>query len=431
MSAKGLSNFTKYRILFHLKVLEDTVRKDMEKEKTAMEITPELLKKNFSTIKTKKQASILFEKIVAVVKKNSEDVKLSTRVYTPKQNEWKNGVRYIKRGEKLILVAQNYIVLRKFLTNRISNDDTLKKNIHVGMETYEGVNSEGKTVIKQRSKFDIGHTVGFGHEERNAVAAARTYKALDFVKAVSPESINHIQKEFLGKFKSLHVKYNIDFEKEVSLAKDLVEGKLSFVYTIPQASSINKSLGTGEKNMLNEFRDYIINGDGSKPLKQMFFDQMKAIFFGNKPKIEKTKASVAGKTKGFTPKINIMTRAGTKPEQLRNARGQFTSVAHLTTLLQPLVTKLVRADMDKAWYFKTDTDNFTKSVTIKSVDRSGSGGINVNYDYEDSRYGSFEHGGKHNKPGREPSTIINRAIRVAAIELVHNKFQVNPVGGTF
>lgn len=418
MAAANLSSLVRDKILKHIEDSKHYMRDDMDEKVTAMEITPLLLKKNFTSIQSVEEARELLEEI--------QKITVNTIKPYNSSEVWKSGVKYISKKDKLLLVAPTFGSLRTFLSYKISRNPALLKNKHIGVETY--TNSKGK--LSTRSKFDIGHTVGFGKEEHNAVAASRAYKALDFVKDADPDSIATIQNLFLNKFAKAHTKYNLISTKKISLAADIVDGELDFIYTVPQAYNVNQKLGGVEKAILQELKNHILTGKGSKPILDSILEQTAQLFKGQKVSSTNTVTKISGSEKlniKPTPKLTVKTKKGTTPP-LQTTKGRFTSIASLQTLLQPLVTRYVKGNMDSASYFKTDTGNFTKTVQITTIDRAGPTGLNINYEYENSRYGSYEAGRKHHRPGREPSTIISNSIRMAASQLVHNKFKINPIG---
>lgn len=297
---------------------------------------------------------------------------------------------------------------------------------------------------------DVGHTAGFLGSDNtpNAlktanVAATRMREAIDvsFEKnLISPKTrsiLNKLNMEFYERYKEAHIKYNASFDKDISLANNKLGAAIDMVLVFPQHHQVNRNiLADIEKALIKEFEYYLEHGEGSKPVRQTMNEQLTDLFMGNKPKKSKTKAKASGKIKDKNKRkeksVDIVSHtAKIKIPPVQETNGRFVSVANLRALLQPLVTLLVGEDMQRAAYFKKDTGNFTKGVLLTDVTRTGDTGINVNFNYESSRYGSFEGGGRHHRAGREPSSIISLAIREAAIKLVHKKFRVTPVWSSF
>lgn len=326
--------------------------------------------------------------------------------------------------------------------------DNKKDKLVLITRNFNTMKTRVNTVIKKITKtsVDVGHTAGFlGTDnsdnalQTSAVSGARMRDAIDvtFSKGhISSDSraiLNKLNLEFHEKLKDAHITYSATFKKEVSLANNKLGAAIDMVFVIPQNAQLNQNvLGTIENDLLKSFQNYIYTGKGSKPVRDIISNQMSDLFLGKKkPKAYKSIAKAKGKVKIKAKKAkvnNIETHnANIKVAPLQNTKGRFTSIASLQSLLEPLVTKYVKANMDSASYFKTDTGNFTSGVEINSINRTGSTGININYKYEDSRYGSFETGGRHHRSGREPTTIINSAVRMAAAELVGKKFGINPV----
>lgn len=410
MSVGGLSKVVQENILWHLDTYENLTRSRMNTEITAMEISPKLLQANFNLDNVR--AKELYFDIEHLIVKHAKSFKLDTD---------KSGVKYIVGNNSMLLIAKNFTTLRYWLTKYISHNSKLKGS-EVGLINY----IDKKTLEqKTRSKFDIGHTVGFGLEQYNAVASARVFNALNFVSRVDPAGIKAIQDSYLKKFHNLHIKYNINFKKQVSLAKDLVDADFEFVYTVPQAYSINASLGQLEKAIINDLRESLPTIKGSKSVLQAIDTQLNELFLNEKVSRMKSNTKVSGKTKSKKkPKAKVNTRNGTAPK-IRDTKGRYTSTLKIKELLQPLVTAAVGMNMDSANYFKTQTGRFTKSVKIEDVIQSDRSVI-VKYNYMQHPYSVFESGGSHHRAGRAPTQIISGSIRQAATQLVGRKFNIIP-----
>lgn len=427
MSVAGFTKIIQDDILAHINKYEESTRHEMNQEVTAMEISPELLKKNFTSIKSIARARELFETIRSIVKSSSY-----TKPFNPDDKDLGTGIKYTdKPGGSLLLIASNYNNLRRYLTANLSNDKRLL-DTELGTQTAQLTDDEGELkfdnngnpIIGTRSKFDIGHTVGFGLENKNAVAASRVFNALS---AAGSTDTSYVRELYLKRFSDKHLPYKGSFDKTVDVTKNIVDSKISFIYTVMQESSVNQKLGAIEKKILTKLKKELLTGSGSKPVYTVMKDQYEDIFFGRKVKKYKSKTKVSGKRKPKKPKIKVKTNKGAGPIQQvsRDIKGRFQSIANLTALLQPLVQLKVKGNMDSASYFKTQTGRFTNSVKISGIRASAPDTLDIDYKYMSYPYAVFEEGGSHHQYGREPSTIINGSVRQAAVSLINSKFRLN------
>ena len=428
MSIKEFTSLVQEHILKHINDYEKSTRHEMNLEVTAMEITPELLKKNFTTVTKLSEARELYTEIEHIVVSSSNTYPFNAKTF----NE-ETGIRYkYKDGEGILLIASSYNNLRRYLTTNLSRNKNLI-NGPLGIHTAQLVDKEGvlrfeddaKTIpiMGQRSKFDIGHTVGFGQENKNAVSAARIFNALSIAGPVGPLDLQKMKKEYLDSFSVAHRKYKGDSEKTVDITKDIVKSDITFVYTVMQESSVNQKLGAVEKKILQRLKSRLMTAKSSWSIIQMLQKQLAAIFLGKKTKKIKTKTSVSGKLDNPKPKISINTHKGGGVVS-HKIEHQAPSMVNITALLDPIVRKYVKINMDYADYFKTKDNIFTPSVKIKSAIQQGNY-LDVEYDYDIYPYGVFEKGKKLHKPGREPSRVIHGSIRAAARELIYKGMNIN------
>lgn len=144
-----------------------------------------------------------------------------------------------------------------------------------------------------------------------------------------------------------------------------------------------------------------------------------SLFEKQKPKPYKKKQSTSGMVKKKVSKRNVIPH---EPTKLTDIKGKFTSTIKIMGLLQPLVTKFVKANMDSAMYFKTKFNVFTPSVQIENVTRINKK-LSIDYSYS-SNYNRFQVGGDMHKFNRSPESVIEGSIRLAAAQVIHKKFNL-------
>lgn len=388
-------------------------RKKLDKENHVMEINQQTLMDGFGI--SSDAARLLFRKLRNVVKK-------STTTYTRSTyNASKKGIFSLVTGSSLVIIARSFQSLKTYLRIYIKNEEKLS-------------NSE-------LNEFDIGHTVGFGLERKNAVSSARLHQASKSVitklkldnnlKAIA--QMKAIENDFIDAFKNAHLIYTANFDKNVSIAQNKLKGNISFIFTVPQSKEYNNILATLEKTLLKDFRDYNFSGQASKSIKQATDEQYDDIFFGRKPKPYKSSTKTSGKVKLNKENKRKTKTVGYSPviQRSRSAKGRFQSLVSLQNLLQPLITARVKHNMDHATYFKTRTGQFTSSVKIGNISMTDTNVMQIPYRYDRNPYAAFEAGGTWDstKRGRDtPSTIIDHSIREVALELVYSKFNITTVG---
>ena len=109
MSIKEFTSLVQEHILKHINDYEKSTRHEMNLEVTAMEITPELLKKNFTTVTKLSEARELYTEIEHIVVSSSNTYPFNAKTF----NE-ETGIRYkYKDGEGILLIASSYNNLRR------------------------------------------------------------------------------------------------------------------------------------------------------------------------------------------------------------------------------------------------------------------------------------------------------------------------------
>lgn len=143
------------------------------------------------------------------------------------------------------------------------------------------------------------------------------------------------------------------------------------------------------------------------------------IFKGRKAKVYKKKLTTSDtvKRKGTDKKVKAH-----NPIKAKDIKGRFISTIRLMELLQPLTTQYIKRNMDTAAYFKTLNGTFTKTSKIENITQI-SNRLFIQYDYL-SNYNDFRSGKRLHRSGREPETVIETSIRLAAKKVVSDKFEL-------
>jgi len=171
------------------------------------------------------------------------------------------------------------------------------------------------------------------------------------------------------------------------------------------------------KNLTKFFTDYIYTS--GKALINKMASTVSDVFLLGKAKTYKKKERTSGKIKKKTSKINVIPH---NPIKLRDLKGKFTSTIKLMNLLQPRMTKYIKRNMDTAAYFKTLNNRFTETTKIESITQM-SDKLYIQYDYLNN-YNDFRVGKRLYRPGREPETVIDSSIRLAAAKVINKKFKI-------
>lgn len=379
------------------------------------------------------------------------------------------GILYYEENDVIYIISPNYNVLKDFLGGEIKN--YLRKELKLA---------------KSHDIFNLGHTMrvedssdSLDEDHRSwTVAAARSQKLTKSLLDLADKADNSKEVEkykahlitaynkTIREFEKLHkeipslnlnLKTIVEFDKDIKMSGSSIHealGSMKFTIVYPQGLKLNQTvLGAQEDKILKSFKEQILTMPSSKTIASTVLDGLKNIFLGKKTKNYKSKTVVKNnikiKSKTRKPKnttvkakkaINDLKKKRKKKSsvvlhntaaflpQLRTPGGQYTSVVHIAKLLEPLVQKMVKVDMDSASYFKTLTGRFTKSVELEDIiqaDRS----VVVKYNYLKNPYTVFNSGGRLHRNGRSPEDIIGKSIRAAAATLVSNKFNIVPQVG--
>lgn len=382
------------------KEIQDDIRKDFGTGWHAMEITPGILRQNapdlYKQVKVNDIFNIFLETRTSGVREydGEQEVNLNPKF-----------TYYIKKGQKFLILAPSYASLRNTLTKMSKHPKLLKTDF---------------------KRIDIGHTAGFGREDKNTVAGIRIRRALE-VGIGNTTLAKKIFDRYDKKLSDIHAKYKVDFSKSPSLAKDL-QGNLSFVYTVPQDSDINrKIIAKFEQRLTTGFVQDLINTYTSPTINEMLLEELEDSFFGRKISAKKYKKVKSGRldlAKGDVPITN------TRLTEPVSDRDPSLSPLRLQKLINLKLHDQIRKNMGKgnnSQLLNYRTGRFAKSAKAVGVLNTRENILDVSYTYMRYPYDTFLPGGRLYKPGRNPKTIIGKSIREIAREFISNNFKVNPI----
>lgn len=233
------------RILKSFQDSANTARKNLNSNIHAMEISNAILSRNV------KDKITITEFKKAFFKSNP-----NAKPYNGENNI--KQTLYLDRPGKLLIISPSFSAIQLVL-RKISNE----LNINT---------------------LDVGHTAGYGLEERNTVLGFRIRQALT-AGEISTEISDKIFDKYDKALSSIHLKYRANLSKSSSLASTLVE-KFNFIYTVPQDSYLNRTiLGSQEAIVAKNFIRYIeelTDIKTSPSIMQMLFSQLVSAFLGKK-----------------------------------------------------------------------------------------------------------------------------------------------------
>ena len=378
-------------ILDIFEATKDTAREDLNKKVHVMEITNAILSRNVPG------GSIKISNIKKVLHKAAPGIKKYEGQDTIKQ------LHYLESSGKLLLIGPSFSSIQNAIS-KISSELQIKT-------------------------LDVGHTAGFGREERNTVLGYRIKQALISTGRLSSAEVNKIFSVYDRKLSKIHMDYRVNLSKSSSLASTLVQ-KFDFVYTVPQESNLNRAiLGKQEQRVAAAFRRAmrkLADITSSPTAMEMLAKQQKQAFLGKKVEQEKYNAVRRG-SKDFSKKRLQGVRIAPNVSNPDSQDGLNT--IRLQTLINLRLHDQIRKNMGKGRsknVLNYRTGRFAKSAQAEAVvNRKNS--IDIYYNYLRSPYDTFLPGGRLYKPGRDPRRIIGRSIRQLATELISDSYKVNPV----
>lgn len=390
----GLDEWTSITILKAFEDSAETARAELNKKVHVMEITNAILARNVP------DSGITISKF----KKAFKTANPGATLYTGQDKVRK--LYYLEAAGKLLLIGPSFGSIQLALQ---------KTSAALKIETL-----------------DVGHTAGFGLEERNTVLGYRIKQALLAPGELSDAQIKSIFDKYDRALGKVHMDYKVSFAKSNSLASELV-GKFDFIYTVPQDSFLNRNiLGTKERGIGRRFTNSLIKNIGklldvktSPSIMEMLYNQLRSTFLTGKWKKEKYTAKKRGgldiEKKGKVTKVGLAKADTTIDKE---------NVLRLHTLINLRLHDQIRKNMGKGRsknVLNYRTGRFAKSAKAEAVIQSRQDRIDVFYSYQRYPYDTFAPGGRLFKPGRNPRTIIGRSIRQLATEFTANNFKVNPV----
>lgn len=390
----GLDEWTNITILKAFEDSAETARAELNKKVHVMEITNAILTRNVP------DSGIT----VAKFKKAFKKANPTASVYTGQDKVRK--LYYLEASGKLLLIAPSF------------------GSIQFALQKTSAA-LEIKTL-------DVGHTAGFGREERNTVLGYRIQQALLAPGTLSEEQVKTMFDKYDRKLGKVHMDYKVNFSKSNSLASDLV-GKFDFIYTVPQDSYLNRVvLGSKERGVGRSFTNSLIRNISklldvktSPSIMEMLYNQLKSTFLTGKWKKETYKAKTRGGL-DITKKGKVSKVALAKA----NATIDKENVIRLHTLINLRLHDQIRQNMGKGRsknVLNYRTGRFAKSAKADAVIQSRQDRIDVYYSYQRYPYDTFAPGGRLFKPGRNPRSIIGKSIRQLAREFTSNNFKINPM----
>lgn len=389
-----LDDWTKITILKAFEESAETARKELNKKVHVMEITNAILKRNAP------QANITIAKV------NKAFLKSNPGATLYKGQSPVRKLYYLKSPGKLLLIAPSFASIQTAIRN-ISQE--------LQIETL-----------------DVGHTAGFGKEERNTVLGYRIKQALLEPGSLSQQDVDTLYSKYDRELGRIHMDYRVNFAKSNSLASNLV-GKLDFIYTVPQDSYLNRIvLGSKEASLARAFKKYLtgnieklLDVRTSPSIMEMMFMQLKETFLTGEWKKVQTKAT----KKGSFDKPN---KAKVTKVAVTSGKGEDSDLntIKLQTLINLRLHDQIRINMGKGRsrnVLNYRTGRFAKSAEAQAVFQSRQDALDVYYTYQRFPYDTFLPGGRLYKPGRDPRKIIGKSIRQLTREYVSNNFKVNPI----
>lgn len=278
----------------------------------------------------------------------------------------------------------------------------------IGDSTY---NIDGKTIIS-KNYTDIKRILN--NIERTKAFKTEAGEDYDLERYTVHDVLLNMQKNVpLSLIKKLKSSTSLAFVKYSAVSDTYVGPRVARSNLILKV--IDSSINTD--NLTKFFNDYVYTG-GNVLIARMS-KTVEDLFLTGKAKTYKKKNKTTGKVKRKVSSMNVIPH---NPIKLKDIKGKFTSTIQMMNLLKPLVMQYVKQNMDTASYFKTLTGRFTKTVSIDNITQM-SNKLLIQYDYM-TEYNSFRTGMRLHRPGREPETVIDSSIRLAAAKVISKKFKI-------
>ncbi len=182
-------------------------------------------------------------------------------------------------------------------------------------------------------------------------------------------------------------------------------------------------------NVVDRLMDSSPELRSSKPAIERTLDAATEAILSDRP-TRKKKSTSSGvlkiKPPVLTPKKSRTTTKPVRPEKLpplRNTKGQFTSIANLTTLINAGLEEQVKKNMHRP-FLRNQTGRFAHSVHTVGGTRERDGAVTMFLIYMKYPYQTFEPGFAQRHKGYDPRPLIEKSVRELAVSLVRERMRV-------
>jgi hypothetical protein len=304
----------------------------------------------------------------------------------------------------------NFIVLTS--RNQLETvNDVLKTAAEKDDQTFQDMDQSGFNTQFTQNQFQSPASVKRQEKfilERSSEAQARlasmvTAKTKEYLTLASPE----FTAEFIDKVGQRLNKYTFDFNISDNVPTSLKDRLFSSVIETFSRELKQLKPKTALDNAINErVHNLGVAFETGKSTKDVKTRTRKTVKSNKRIKTTKTY---------YQP--------------LQSTSGIFLSASSLHNTLNILLHDIIETQFMKSSsaasnknYLRYQTGRFARSARVDQVDYTGSGVINISYDYMTNPYETFTDGTAHG-PGRNPENIISAAIRSILIRHVGEKFQ--------
>ena len=309
----------------------------------------------------------------------------------------------------------------------------------------------GKTEL---SVLDIGHAFRFNTDSKSRTVSSRgggrTPAGDKLIKLFNMKdtAIKQIARKYIQELNDIHSAINFEWHN-LGAEGDLSSStkKAGYVVLTVQHHKANNALAIHEgaiiRNIANELKKAILTIPGSNSLEDDIKDglanKILSLLGGVKKKIAKH-TPVKGSVKVPSVKITADSRSingptktitkissTTKPLQLRNTTGQFTSLVSLQNILNQNLHTQIQKNMgtgDRRDILNYRTGRFAESAKVEKMSQSREGMITAFYSYMRNPYATFSTGGEQANPAtRDPKLLISKSIREIGATMVANRMR--------
>lgn len=360
--------------------LKNTRRK-LNKFPTAIEFSPEVLKRNLPKLKDDPKQFI--NKIYLIFKDLYPSAQPVERAKILEGKFITRKTYYKRTPTHFIIIAPSY--------KRLS---TILKNISRAMESHPAFGSKrrGNTLYRR---------FGLGNEKQIAIESTLAYSSL--------AKLSSLGQAYLKDLRTIHSKYRVRYSRKVW--KD-VKGRLAFIYVVPQDKDLNNSLAYYEKKLVQELKASLVDLEGSPSFINLLLQLFDNVFFGKKLKKQ---SYVTKKDGSFSAKQELYSTSA-KLSTGKTISSSLGLLSYINLYLHDQIKRNMGSGQNSD-VLNYRTGRFAHSARVLSFSRTRDSAINITYTYMRYPYDVFLPGGKLYKPGRDPRKIIGKSIR----ELVQRK----------